>query len=139
MSHRPRDIGRKYYVAVKRGLKLKKAEAEKEKCIGLEFSRTTIENPKKALEESQHSENGSPTLQIAFNKTNAPAYMAWCNESECWRLFRPSGITTTTTKNTSLLEVLRNTSLLEVLRVVTHGSIVCYRADVFSGEVKLGY
>jgi len=34
MSQRPRDISRKYYVAVKRGLKLKQAEAEKERCVG---------------------------------------------------------------------------------------------------------
>jgi len=50
MSQRPRNIGRKYYVAAaKRELKLKpkKAEAEKERNVGQEFSRTAIENKKK--------------------------------------------------------------------------------------------
>jgi len=47
VSQRPRDIGRKYYVAVKRELKLKKAEAEKERCIGQEFNGTTTQNPEK--------------------------------------------------------------------------------------------
>jgi len=47
MNQRPRDSGRKYYVAVKRGLTLKpkKAEAEKERCVGQEFSQTTSDNP----------------------------------------------------------------------------------------------
>jgi len=57
MSQRPRDWGRKHYVAVKRGLKLKKVEAQKERCVGPEFSRTTIDNPKKALEEPHHSDS----------------------------------------------------------------------------------
>jgi len=35
--------------------KAKKSEAEKERCFGQEFGKTTIENPRKALEESHHS------------------------------------------------------------------------------------
>jgi len=36
MNQRPKDIGRNYYVTVKRGLKLKlqRAEAENERCVG---------------------------------------------------------------------------------------------------------
>jgi len=45
----------------------KKAEAEKEKCVGHEFSGTTIGNPEKALEESHFSENGSRALQHTSN------------------------------------------------------------------------
>jgi len=44
MNPRPRDLGRKYYVAVTGGLKLKlkTAKAENERCVGWQFSRTTI-------------------------------------------------------------------------------------------------
>jgi len=60
-------------VAFERGLKFKKAEAKKERCVGQEFSRATIEIPKKALEESHHCENCSRAFQIVFSKANAPA------------------------------------------------------------------
>ena len=33
----------------------KKADAEKGRCFGQEFGKTTIENPRKALEESHHN------------------------------------------------------------------------------------
>jgi len=46
--------------------KAEKNEAEKERCLGQEFSKTTTEN-KKALEVSRHSENGSCGLQHTPN------------------------------------------------------------------------
>jgi len=67
MNQQPRDLGRKHCVTFKGGLKLKKAEAENERCVGYEFGRTTIENPKKALDGSDHSENGSRALQHTSN------------------------------------------------------------------------
>ena len=47
-------------------LRLKKAEAGKERCVRQE-SRTTLENPGKTLEQSHHSENVSRAFQRTSN------------------------------------------------------------------------
>jgi len=56
-------------MTVKREIKsrLQEAEAEKRRCVGKEFNRTTIENPEKALEELHHNENVSRALQHTSN------------------------------------------------------------------------
>jgi len=66
MSQRTRDTGRKYYVAVKRELKLKKPKHKKRGALDKNLAKL-LKKIKKALEDSHHSENGSCGLQHTPN------------------------------------------------------------------------
>jgi len=54
MSQRPRPTGRKYWVAVKRGLKLRQNIEAERGALDKHFNRTTSENEEKALKKPHH-------------------------------------------------------------------------------------